>query len=255
MLSIVTVHLNDLPGLNRTRTSLEALLDSDQIEWIVVDGGTALTSPEDERSFQAVRNLAANMVSEPDEGIYDAMNKGTRLARHDYVLYLNAGDTLHPLFDLQELVGVLQRTRPGMLWGDSWDLDHTGRAYRRKTRAPFWLRYGMAVCHQAVFFRRDLLGGTPFDVRYRIAADYDLLCRLYRAGCSIERSSIPVCTFDLVGVSSGNKGATLAEESAVRRAHFGLPAALDKALVLFKKGLWAANIAFPSVRAIWRRWI
>ena len=254
-LSIITVHLNDIEGLAQTQRSLDRILDSGSFEWIVVDGGSIPESDAQMRLFEKVRNSATILVSEVDHGIYDAMNKGTRLATGDYVLYLNAGDSLHPDFDLDRVFHVCESKKPGMIWGDSWDRNPKGDSYKRKTRKAFWLRYGMAVCHQAVFFRRDLLGDAPYDLRYRLAADYELLCREYRYGSGIEYVHVPVCIFDLVGESSHNQAETLGEESVIRVEYFGLPAFINRTVVCIKQSLWKFNTKFPRVRAAWRRWI
>jgi putative colanic acid biosynthesis glycosyltransferase len=254
-LSIVTVHLNDLDGLAGTAASLAPVIDEPGVEWVVVDGGTQVQGPEQAAQLDRVREMASQFVSEPDRGIYDAMNKGTALARGDYLLYLNAGDSLHPEFDLALAREICAHGQPGMVWGDSWDRDRKGQVYRRKTRSAGWLRYGTAVCHQAVLFRRELLGPEPFDLTYRIAADYDLVCRLYRAGCDIARLHSPVCIFDLVGESSADKRETLTEEATVRQKHFGVPGPLDRMLLGVKLAAWNFHGKFPAVRAIVRPWI
>ena len=116
-LSIVTVHLNDIERLVQTQRSLEGILDSGSFEWIVVDGGSVPESDAQMRLFEKVKNSATILVSEPDDGIFDAMNKGTRLATGEYVLYLNAGDLLHPDFDLDRVFQVCESKKPGMIWG------------------------------------------------------------------------------------------------------------------------------------------
>jgi putative colanic acid biosynthesis glycosyltransferase len=254
-LSVVTVHLYDIPGLARTQQSLERVLESPILEWIIVDGGTRPESAEHERKLDQASKAATRYVSEPDEGIYDAMNKGTGLVSGDYVLYLNAGDLLHPDFDLGRTLEVCDMQRPGMIWSDAWDRNRKGRSYPRRTRKAYWLRYGMTACHQAIWFRRDLLGSRPYDTTFRIAADYDLLCRLYRDGAEIAYLKVPVCVFDLVGESSMHREESGAEESAVRTRHFGIPRFLDRALVRFKQAHWSFNMKYPGVRAVWRRWL
>ena len=222
---------------------------------MVIDGGTIPDSKLDHEIVNDCRGLAHLYISEPDNGIYDAMNKGTALVTGDYLLYLNAGDILHPEFDFEKISVLCSVEEPSMVWGDSWDKDHKGNTYKRNTRSKFWLRYGMAVCHQAVLFKRSDLGNPAYDTSFRIAADYDLVCRIYAKGLKIVRSSIPICIYDLVGESSIHKETTLREESLVRVNHFGFPSWFEKILISVKRNLWKFNTNFPKVRSVWRRWI
>ena len=90
--------------------------DDANLEWVVIDGDSELQDGHPE-IFQRVNSLATHFISEPDNGIYDAMNKGTRLASGDYVLYLNAGDELHPDFDPEQLSHLFEETSPEMVGG------------------------------------------------------------------------------------------------------------------------------------------
>lgn len=87
-LSIVTVHLNDIGGLSQTQQSLDRIMDSSSLEWIVVDGGSIPESDAEKQLLESAQVTASTFVSEPDQGIYDAMNKGTRLATGEYVGYV-----------------------------------------------------------------------------------------------------------------------------------------------------------------------
>jgi len=231
------------------------LIDNDLIEWIVIDGGSAPESAAQREMLEVSQVKAHKYISEQDDGIYDAMNKGTSIATGDYVLYLNAGDELHQDFDLTEASELCDSTKPSMLWGDSWDKDHEGNVYKRKPRSQFWLRYGMAVCHQAVLFKRVELENPAYDTSFKIAADYDLVCRIYKKGLRVIRSNIPMCTYDLVGESSNHKELTLNEESIVRIKHFGFPRWTERILMTGKRILWNFSVRFPEFRSYWRRWV
>ena len=223
----------------------------DHLEWIVIDGGSKLT--EDGVSLEQVKVLADHFISEPDNGIYDAMNKGARLADGDYCLFLNAGDELHPGFSYDTLIGSLKSDRPGMIWGRAEVRDRKNRVYKRKTRHPRWLRYGTAVCHQAIFFDRSVLGTDPYDTNLDIAADYDLICHLYTSGAKIRLLDIPVCIFDLVGKSGQDKRLTLREESVVRKKHFRIPDLINRAMTGFKYLMWQTGTLLPLFRRTWGR--
>jgi putative colanic acid biosynthesis glycosyltransferase len=252
-LSIITIHLNDFPGLQRTLRSLERVLRNSQVEWIVVDGGSDSEDDAGNVLTQA-KSLAAHFVSEPDEGIYDAMNKGTLLASGEFVLYLNAGDELHAGFDIDKSVADPDTADAGMIWGRYDVRDRSDTVYSRKTRRPLWLRYGTAVCHQAVFFRRSLLGTYPYNTDLNIAADYDLICRLYTAGENIRFLDMPVCIFDLVGESGADKRRTLREEAGVRRKHFPVVGVFNVLITGFKLAIWQLGTLVPSFRRAWSRY-
>ena len=114
ILTVITVHLDDFDGLLRTCQSLRTTLSTKNVEWIVIDGGSVTHSKEQNLASDLAKSCATHYLSEPDDGIYDAMNKGTQLASGAYVLYLNAGDELHPKFSsinfTSQLEGVTAAT-------------------------------------------------------------------------------------------------------------------------------------------------
>ena len=252
-ISIVTVHLDNFSGLQKTYHSIQALGLLNVVEWIVIDGGSSPDSAADEAILLEIESGASHYRSEPDRGIYDAMNKGTQLATGDYLLYLNSGDQLHPDFDLQTLHGILNMESPDMLWGQCFDQDLKNEVYPRKTRKPGWLRFGMPVSHQAILFARESLGLAPYDLDFEIGADYDLLCRKFRQGARIVRSRIPICIYDLVGHSSMDRLKTLLEESRIRRKNFNTALFLDRVFLYIKLILWNFHSRFPVFRRLWRR--
>lgn len=251
-LSIVTIHLNDFAALERTLKSLELVRNTIPLEWIVVDGGSELRDTT-KGIIELVKARADQFTSEPDEGIYHAMNKGTALANGDYILYLNAGDELHPSFSWAILQESIHRSEADMIWGRADVRDRTGRMYPRKTRQPLWLTYGMAVSHQAIFFKRSALDPNPYDVSLQIAADYELICKLYNAEARIQLVDLQVCIFDLVGKSSVNKRLTLGEESFVRGKYFKVPELANQLIVEFKNLIWRLGTFSPTFRRIWSR--
>ena len=253
ILTIITVHLNDFEGLSGTCESIRSKLSGSDVEWIVIDGGSNAHSMEDRESLDMVRAYAGQYVSEPDNGIYDAMNKGTRLAKGEYVLYLNAGDKLHPDFSFDAFAETVTGLDASMLWCRADVRDRTGKVYPRKTRRPAWLRYGTAVCHQAVFFRSSVLGSNPYETKFSVAGDYDLICRLYTSGERIELLDIPVCIFDLIGKSGTNKRLTLGEESVVRQKYFSIPGFVSRMIMEFKYLVWQTGTLLPSFRRAWSR--
>lgn len=253
ILTIITVHLDDFDGLLRTYNSLRNKLSVDKMEWVVIDGGSDIQLQEQRQILDLVKAFANHYVSEPDNGIYDAMNKGTKLATGEYVLYLNAGDELHQDFSFNTLKAAISDLETGMLWCRADVRDRTEKTYSRKTRRPVWLRYGTAVCHQAVFFKRSLLESNPYETDFSVAGDYDLICRLYTSGERIKLLDMPVCIFDLVGKSGTDKRLTLNEESSVRQKYFAIPGFASRIIMEFKYLVWQTGTVLPSFRRVWSK--
>lgn len=172
VISIVTVVRNDAGRLLRTLESV-ARQKSDKIEYLIVDGAST------DGTLELIRSrggLIDRWVSEPDNGIYDAMNKGTGLSRGRYLMFLNAGDEL--LADVGALATaspeacVLLYGRANMLYPDG-SLSYV-KGKRLKTPRRFLK--GMPLCHQAILYRRDVM--PPYDTSFRIMSDRLLTYRL-----------------------------------------------------------------------------
>ena len=169
--SIVTIHLNDFDGLEKTSRSLKRILGQPNVEWVLVDGGSDCTSTSQRRILDTAFAMADHHVSGRDNGIYDAMNKGTRLTSGQYVLYLNAGDELHEDFEPEPVVAALEGSQPAMLMGRCVVRYTNGQEVELKTRSSAWTWYGMPASHPAILFKRQLLGEAPYDTSFRIASE------------------------------------------------------------------------------------
>lgn len=233
--------------------SLAAFSGQESMEWVVVDGGSQLPDGQDD-AFGQVSSLATHFVSEPDEGIYDAMNKGTRLATGDYVLYLNAGDELHPEFDPTLLAQSVEADSPEMVWGRCLERYEDGTTIQIKTRSPSWAWYCMPVYHPAVFFRREALGDSPYNTGFKITADYELVCRLLTSGARVEMLDAVVSVFHRGGLSLTHGEVTGDEENRVRMKYFKVSPLTGKAIMSVK--FFTARLSHvPWARQLWRRWI
>jgi glycosyltransferase involved in cell wall biosynthesis len=174
LITIITVTYNAEHCLERTIASVSSRKNH-TIEYCVIDGGSSDGTLGVIRSHESVID---RWISEPDKGIYDAMNKGIELAQGEYLLFLNAGDEL--ALDPAELLPVLAE-RHVMVYGRCNMLHENGSLSYVKGK-PLKnigkLVRGTPLCHQAILYRRDSIG--HYDTRYRIIADRVLTYELVK---------------------------------------------------------------------------
>ena len=171
-ISIITVVYNSEKYIRRT---IESIVGQDYpaIEYIIIDGKSKDTTMQIVNEY---RDRIAVVVSEPDKGLYDAMNKGLRLATGSYVLYINSGDALSSPTLLSDIFNNVPADSD-VIYGDTQITDEEGNIlHNRRHRPPeqlTWRDYkrGMLVCHQSFIAKRTLC--DEYDTNYRYAADYD----------------------------------------------------------------------------------
>lgn len=204
-ISVITVAFNALEPLRRTLASVrqQDITDITDIEHIVVDGGSTDGSVEFLRSLS---DAVSYWISEPDKGIYDAMNKGLQLANGRYVHFLNAGDTfLHP--DTLRSVKGLLRDSPTLLMNRVQAVASDGASPRLFPTAlglaSARAKFKSAYCHQAAFVRREAyLAVGGFDTSYRHFADFKALWSTRAWDNRVLETTLEVVRFPLDGVSS-----------------------------------------------------
>ena len=214
LVSVVTVVRNDAAGLARTIDSV-ASQDYPRIEYLVIDGASTDETPDVLKSHQAKVN---RWISEPDAGIYDAMNKGARLASGEYVCFMNAGDS----FAASDTVTRMFVPRPTseLVWGDCLVESAKGEEYDPARVVIPRLHRQMTVCHQSIFTRRSALLGRPYDTSFRIAADYDFLCERILAGASWEYRPVPVSRINDKGASAQIFRTSIREKRQIALSRF-----------------------------------
>lgn len=179
--SVVTVVRNDIEGLKRTWRSLATQTCSD-FEWLVIDGASTDGTPE---WLQALADERLRWISEPDRGIYDAMNKGIGRVQGEIVQFLNADDVLASPDVLSQVLKSHRHLGWAWAYGLARVVDQSGSLLEVKAFVPFklrWLEIGhRAICHQSCFFTGSLvrkLGGYLPDVG--LAADQEYCLRAAR---------------------------------------------------------------------------
>lgn len=193
------------------------------VEYIIVDGGSKDHTLD---IINRYREHIHTLVSEPDKGLYDAMNKGIRLATGDYLCFLNAGDELHEDDTLQLMVHSITGTElPDVLYGETAIVDEEGHFLRmRRLSAPEDLNWksfkdGMLVCHQAFFPRREL--AEPYDLRYRFSADFDWCIRIMKKSHTLYNTHLTLIDYLNEGMTTRNHRASLHERFRIMCRHYG----------------------------------
>lgn len=220
--SVITVCYNAEATLEDTIQSVISQTYH-HVEYIIVDGASK------DRTMDIVnryRDRIAVVVSEPDQGLYDAMNKGIRLATGDYLCFLNAGDSFHEDDTLQQMVHSIHTLQlPDVLYGETELVDHEGHFLRmRRLQAPEHLtwksfRQGMLVCHQAFFARRDLV--MPYDLRYRFSADFDWCIKIMKKSKVLHNTHLTLIDYLAEGMTTRNHQASLKERFRIMARHYG----------------------------------
>ncbi len=241
LFAIITVTYNNIAGLKRTAGSVNAQNLKDY-EWIVIDGGST------DGSAEWLKESKTNWVSEPDRGIYDAMNKGIRKSSGEYLLFLNAGDTLAGKDVLQSLEQEIknQRTSPDFIYGDSLELNKTGKHLHKPARTHKKNLSGMFTHHQAMLYRREALGDLRYSLRYDIAADYDFTLRFLKKTKNILYWPQPLCVFEAGGVSQQQALKGRAEQFEIRQT-LGINPSANAAIFITQTAAWHFRRLFPFV--------
>jgi len=181
-ISIITAVHNGESSVVATLNSV-ATQDYSAIEHIVVDGGSS-----DSTAALIIRHggRVARFVSEPDSGVYDAFNKGLRLATGDVVAFLNCGDTYTSTNVVTQMAEALshdeiQAAFADVLIVDSRDPSRIRRRYNSGRFSPQKMTYGLMPAHPSLFIRRDVYRRVgEYDPRFKIAGDFELCLRIFR---------------------------------------------------------------------------
>lgn len=238
--SVVTITRNNLGGLLRTCASLRAQHCEDY-EWIVIDGASSDGTPD-----FLHRTDGVHFVSEPDDGLYEAMNKGLDAARGRYVIFMNAGDSFAASDTLGKIIFHATGHHADFLYGDALEETPEGLAYK-KARPHSRMGRGMITHHQAMIYRREAVGSLRYDTRYTIAADYDFTVRFTMNGRACLYCPFALCVFESGGVSQQKSLLGRNEQFTIRRRVLGWPAWKAAGLWLYQAAAWHGRRALPGL--------
>lgn len=251
--TIVTVCYNECYKIVNT---IESVIHQkySNLEYLIIDGasddGTLELINDYEKKDKRIR-----VVSEPDDGIYNAMNKAIALAKGDYINFMNAGDSFAGVRILDVITKILGKRYPDILCGklkciESDMLCKVADDFERSKKNTDLFRINPAkklpfkrmllgnwAGHQAVFAKTSTLRQYYFNEKYKIAADFDWFVRNVKDGRNIEYASIIVCNFVVDGVSTRNENLVVLEKELddIIRSHYGILMLCIKRLIKFRR--------------------
>lgn len=245
IITIATVTYNAQETLERTLESV-ASQDYSRIEHLIVDGCSrdhtiSHVQRYVERNTHKQVQHSIRLIREPDNGLYDAMNKAIQNAQGDYIVFLNAGDRFHADNTISSLVSSLEFVRgdyvnPAIVYGQTDLVDDTGAFVRhRRLEAPERLTWhsfvnGMLVCHQSFYVRTDIAREELYNLKYRFSADFDWCIRVMKKAA---KRRLPIVNTNMIltdylseGMTTQNRYRSLLERFCIMSEHYGLPAAI-----------------------------
>jgi len=238
LLSIITISYNDLSGLQFTLASSKSF--DERVEWIIVDGG----STDGTQQFLSELSEDYLFSSEPDEGLYDAMNKGLKEATGEYVIFMNSGDGFHSEQTLKEILSSLEKDKPDVLYGETMYQDEARKnlgirsevTTRKLPKSLHWkmLINGMLVCHQSFVAKKELV---PFYKLNNLSADYDWMISVLKNSKTIQNAKMIIANYLIGGVSSQRKFKSLKDRFAIMANNFGMIRTLFSHLMMIPRQL------------------
>ena len=221
LFSIITICKDNISELKNTFNSIESQTVSDY-EWIVIDGDS------NDGTKEWLEKISINIayLTEPDKGIYDAMNKGINLATGDYLIFMNSGDEFHSTDTLSKVAEIIieRNEKPAIIYGDSIDIAEDGSEFYRKAKKESSIKYGMITQHQAMFFHRDFVPNNAYSDKFKLSADYGLIAQiiLNNQPEKTVRLQFPICKFKMGGVNESKRFKALKEDYLIRKEVMGL---------------------------------
>ena len=240
--SIITVTFNAELCIRKTIESVIAQTYPD-IEYIIIDGNSPDKTVE---IIEEHKDRISFFVSEPDNGLYDAMNKGLRKATGDYVWFLNAGDCIKTP-DTVKRIALLseQYSIPDIIYGETDLTDAHGNVFaERRLRSPedlSWksFRMGMLVSHQAFIAKRSI--SPEFDLKYRFSSDFDWCIRCMKQAKIILNSNRILSNYMEGGLTLKYHKTSLKERYKIMSGYYG------KIPTFFMHGWFAIRFYFTKL--------
>ena len=237
-ITIITVCFNAVSCIEQT---IKSVINQTypNIEYIIIEGNSIDGTID---IIEQYKDNITHWVSEPDKGIFDAMNKGIVLSHGDWVLFLNSGDYLYSDYVISQCFLEKDYSGFSVLYGDVYkDYVSEDRYYKEK---PFYSSHkkikGMGICHQAIFVQGNTIRGLKFDLSYKCCSDYNMMVQIYKEGGRFLSLNMPISVYSTIGFSVQQWKLCFYEEAKI----CGMHSSLLYKIILCKR------IAFMMMRKI-----
>lgn len=226
-ISIITITYNSVKTLKRALESVQSQTYGD-IEHIIVDGASTDGTREQIETF-AAKHPNVRWVSEPDDGIYNAINKGIRMATGDVIGFLHSDDVLYSSDSIEHIAGAFDQFQTDVVYGDL-QYCHGAKVVRRwrsNAFCPSSLKFGWMPPHPTVYVRREVYEQVgPYDEWFRISADYDMMLRIFTADYKTHYIPEVLVSMETGGASNKNTKARLSKTQediiVLKKNHVGI---------------------------------
>ncbi len=230
-LTVITVCFNAEKVIEQTIKSVISQRHTD-IEYIIIDGRSSDNTLDIINKYSKHIN---RVISEPDRGIYDAMNKGIKLSAGDWILFMNAGDSFVNNDVVTDLFSQANDTAD-VIYGDNI-MEYPGAKIYNKGRIFSKNDINMPFCHQSVIVKGSLAKKYPFDLKYKVASDYNMFYKLYKSGKSFQYIPVAVSNYNMDGFSQYNIIQTFTEVRKIQKRDKGIRYHLEKIFLYLKIGI------------------
>ena len=209
-ISVITVCFNAQGAIEKTIQSVVGQT-YENLEYLIIDGASKDGTMAIVDRYRDRIERCGRIVSEPDKGLYDAMNKGTRLATGEWILYMNADDVFVDERVVEDTAAFIEKHPDAeVIYGNTEQILEHG-IYTFRSDVPY-KDHKIMFCHQSVFVRTDVLRTHPFDLRYRYAADYEQLSHFYLEGRKFFHLDRTIARMELRGGMTLNNEIASANE-------------------------------------------
>lgn len=218
-LSVITIVYNNVKDIERTMLSV-LNQTYPNIEYIIIDGASTDGTKEVIEKYSSKLNL---WISEPDKGIYNAMNKGLSFTNGDYVLFMNSGDEIYDKNTVERVFS--SQPNADIYYGETEMYDENWTSLGRRRHAIpehfTWrsFRYGMTISHQAIYVKKSII--EPYNENYKLSADIDWIIKSAKKAKSSVKVSGYVAKYLVGGISKQKHLASLKERFRIFQLHYG----------------------------------
>ena len=232
LLSIITVVYNSEKFIEGT---IKSIIDQtfNDYEYIIIDGKSKDQTLDIIKKYD---NKVNKWISEPDKGLYDAMNKGIELAKGEYILFMNSGDKL---YDKNTLESIFKNSTADIYYGDTVIINESEQELGpRRLRPPKKLtskslKNGMLICHQSLIVKKSI--SPLFNIEYKYSADYDWSIKCVKNATQVINTNLIISKFMEGGQTSNTVYKGLKERFDIMKKHYGLISAIMQNLFLIPR--------------------